>query len=79
MPKTLYVSGFPENFDDAHLNHFFGKFGTVMKLERHTKGTIRFCTVLFDSEDSINKVLQSQPVTILGRYRLETFRLFHFN
>ncbi|OAX42119.1 hypothetical protein K503DRAFT_734215 [Rhizopogon vinicolor AM-OR11-026] len=59
--STLYVTNFPEKFDDASIRDLFGQFGLIFDVRwpsKKFKATRRFCYVQYTSPASAERALE---------------------
>ncbi|EGN98450.1 hypothetical protein SERLA73DRAFT_169409 [Serpula lacrymans var. lacrymans S7.3] len=59
--STLYVTNFPEKFDDASVRDLFGQYGVIFDVRwpsKKFKSTRRFCYVQFTSPSSAERALE---------------------
>lgn len=69
----LFVGNLPHSILEKELKQFFEEYGPVVEVRIKGKGTRdvpNFSFVVFDSADSVQKVLSARPLMIRGEHRL---------
>ncbi|KIL67874.1 hypothetical protein M378DRAFT_159079 [Amanita muscaria Koide BX008] len=74
--STLYVTNFPESYDDAAVREVFGKHGTIFEVRwpsKRLKNTRRFCYVQYTSPQAAEKALELHGQELQSDHPLNVF------
>ncbi|KAK2465199.1 hypothetical protein APHAL10511_002553 [Amanita phalloides] len=74
--STLYVTNFPESYDDAAIRQLFGKYGTIFDVRwpsKKLKSSRRFCYIQYTSPDAAQNALELHGRELKANHPLNVF------